>query len=464
MMMILKESQPNHRSRERGENGIFLVDSKSNECLAYEQMCSERPSAHTSFDIETFCRVAQVDVRYDCLDCQIDICSPDVLALFTENFDYQNSRQDFVRGVLSSEILGSKIYCHFLQDEYAVRVRNTHLYDSVSKDILGRWAYPFVPDVNFMDFDQNYRLKRACVYMGEDVSLARSVVVGENVVLGHGSSVGAGTRISNSVIGPNCQIGRDCVIEGAYLWNAVVVADNCSIIGSILACNVVVKEKTTVKKGSIISFNAIIGPSAIIPEFSKITKVDINRLQEASDSFILDEDSTETKDKIWKSQDVLGAACNAFFYEEADCNSDDEELANDLKLARQFKSDYEAVVRNHSAYAESSSEEEEEDEETDFEDDHATSILFIANAIDFQKEAQETLKHAINSNYTVDNAVLELSALKFACNASFKDCCVSVVPILLGLIEEENILQSVQKVPLLSSNPLGTRKVGEIAS
>jgi hypothetical protein len=38
-------------------------------------------------------------------DCYIDICSPEVLLLFTDNFDYQHLRRDFVKGILSDEVL-----------------------------------------------------------------------------------------------------------------------------------------------------------------------------------------------------------------------------------------------------------------------------------------------------------------------------------------------------------------------
>ncbi len=38
-----------------------------------------------------------------------------VLYLFSDNFDYQNLRRDFVGGVLSEEELGNKLYVHELQ-------------------------------------------------------------------------------------------------------------------------------------------------------------------------------------------------------------------------------------------------------------------------------------------------------------------------------------------------------------
>lgn len=45
-----------------------------------------------------------VQLRTDLEDCFIDICAPEVLMLFTDNFDYQHLRRDFVKGLLSDEV------------------------------------------------------------------------------------------------------------------------------------------------------------------------------------------------------------------------------------------------------------------------------------------------------------------------------------------------------------------------
>ena len=37
-------------------------------------------------------------------DCYIDICSPEVLSLFTDNFDYQHLRRHFVKGLLLDDV------------------------------------------------------------------------------------------------------------------------------------------------------------------------------------------------------------------------------------------------------------------------------------------------------------------------------------------------------------------------
>jgi translation initiation factor eIF-2B subunit epsilon len=43
-----------------------------------------------------------VQLRYDLLDSQISVCSPEVLSLYKDNFDYLN-RDDFVKGILINE-------------------------------------------------------------------------------------------------------------------------------------------------------------------------------------------------------------------------------------------------------------------------------------------------------------------------------------------------------------------------
>lgn len=54
-------------------------------------------------------------VRTDLIDTNISICSPEVLLMFSDNFDYQSLKRDFVAGTLSEEELGKKIHCHILQ-------------------------------------------------------------------------------------------------------------------------------------------------------------------------------------------------------------------------------------------------------------------------------------------------------------------------------------------------------------
>lgn len=54
------------------------------------------------------------------------------------------------------------------RQEYAARVHNLRSYDAISRDVLARWAYPFVPDTNLAtrgDGPTHYTYTRGRVYM-----------------------------------------------------------------------------------------------------------------------------------------------------------------------------------------------------------------------------------------------------------------------------------------------------------
>ena len=48
-------------------------------------------------------------VRTDLQDCHVDICAPEVLYLFTDNFDFQHLRRDFVKNLLTDEVRKSAV-------------------------------------------------------------------------------------------------------------------------------------------------------------------------------------------------------------------------------------------------------------------------------------------------------------------------------------------------------------------
>jgi translation initiation factor eIF-2B subunit epsilon len=46
-------------------------------------------------------------------------------------------------------VITQAVFVHAaLQGEYAARIHNLRSFDAVSRDLLARWAFPFVPDTN----------------------------------------------------------------------------------------------------------------------------------------------------------------------------------------------------------------------------------------------------------------------------------------------------------------------------
>lgn len=70
-------------------------------------------------------------------DVHIAICSPSVLPLFSDNFDFQ-TKDDFVRGlIMNEEILGSTVYCHILKgNQYGGAVTSWRMYQALRLDQL----------------------------------------------------------------------------------------------------------------------------------------------------------------------------------------------------------------------------------------------------------------------------------------------------------------------------------------
>jgi translation initiation factor eIF-2B subunit epsilon len=79
----------------------------------------------------------------------VDICSPDLLIKYSDNFDYQDMRRfddvriltfvsdtirecrDFIVNEITNIELGSHIYCWTLEDEYAARVMDLKTYHTI---------------------------------------------------------------------------------------------------------------------------------------------------------------------------------------------------------------------------------------------------------------------------------------------------------------------------------------------
>jgi len=99
--------------------------------------------------------------------------------LFTENFDYQSIRHDFLPGILQSDLLSSTIHVHFAGSGYAARVSDTLSYDAVSRDVLSRRTWPLVPDGNLPGSGlwegkkEGYELRRMGVYVTRSTVLSR---------------------------------------------------------------------------------------------------------------------------------------------------------------------------------------------------------------------------------------------------------------------------------------------------
>lgn len=272
MTMVLREAGTNHRTKAQSTNPVFIIDPSKNRCLHFEQMPGKDQTHYVSIDPELLSNNQELEIRADLIDTGIDICTPEVLALWSDNFDFQAPRKGFLHSVLKDyELNGKTIHTHITSEHYAARVRNLHAYDSVSRDIVSRWAYPICPDSNLLQ-GQSYRLQKGNIYKEDGVVLARDCVINPKTVIGRGTSVGDGSVISNSIIGRHCHIGRGVKIEGAYIWDYASIGDGCIVKRSIVANEASVGKRCIVEDGALISYGVRIGEGVTVQGESRITR------------------------------------------------------------------------------------------------------------------------------------------------------------------------------------------------
>ncbi|VVT50007.1 uncharacterized protein SAPINGB_P002554 [Magnusiomyces paraingens] len=255
MTMVLREASANHRTRAKDGAGLFVIAEPSGQCVRYES--APHDLGTVEIDSEALADFETLSLRNDLIDCHIDICTPDVPALFTENFDYNDLRMDFVKGILTSELLGKTIYTHIVDNQYSARVESYQTYDAVSRDVISRYAYPLTPEYNLLD-DQSFRHHFGHIYKEDGVVLAQSCVIGPQSVIGSGTFIGERTQVLQSVVGRRCRVGEGVRLEGAYLWEDVVVEDGAIVERAVVGSGAVIRSGVRVGSGAVVSFGEVV--------------------------------------------------------------------------------------------------------------------------------------------------------------------------------------------------------------
>jgi translation initiation factor eIF-2B subunit epsilon len=260
-----------HRAKSTAVTPVFVNNPRNSRILHYAEMTPVDERKYIDLPVEVLME-PEFEMRSDLIDTGIDIYTPDALALWSESFDAEKPRNQFLHNILKDyELNGKTIHIEIVEDSYAARVSTLQFYDAVSKDIMGRWTLPMVPDNNWVA-DQKYHRGAGGVIKEDGVILARSCKLGKRTIVGRATSIGDGTIISNSIIGRRCQIGKDVIIENAYIWDDVVIEDGAHVKKSIIASEAVIKKGAIVEDGALISFSVRIGENTTVKAAERITR------------------------------------------------------------------------------------------------------------------------------------------------------------------------------------------------
>lgn len=427
MTMLYKKQSVTSPLRALDSDLVVAIDTENDQVVLYDDYLDQ---SHVEFPTVFFKEHSAIKFHYDLLDCHIDLCSPDILVQFSDNFDYLNIRRDFVANEVQNYELGNKLHAEIIIKEYAARVHDPRTYHSVCMDILERWTYPMVPDNNFLD-TTSYSHRRHGMYKESNVTVARSTKIGENTMIGSGSVLEKHSQLSRGIIGRNCSIGQGVTITGSCLWDNVTVEPNVTIRDSIICDNVVIKQGAIIERGCILSFGVVIGENCHVKEFSKITtegKVFDGFSDDEQDEMICTDDSTVVGEhgqgRMWTLEEE----------EFSDCDIEDP---NELQVfqMRQLKSTLlgcSEVLEERAAYwdeYDGSSSSDGDDSVTDFEIESPQAR--------FMRVVSEMVVSGDKSAHDLDNIFLEIKSFKFAQDRSFVDCIEAIVPTLMSIAQTD---------------------------
>ncbi|KAJ6917819.1 translation initiation factor eIF-2B subunit epsilon [Populus alba x Populus x berolinensis] len=446
MTMVIKQSKLSpitHQSR-LGTDELFLaIDPQTKQLLFYEEK-NDNLRGIIPLDNALLGDNPSICLHNDKQDCYIDICSQEVLSLFTDNFDYQHLRRHFVKGLLVDDIMGYKIFTHEIHSSYAARIDNYRSYDTISKDIIQRWTYPFVPDVMFSGNSATH-LEREGMYRASEIEQSRSAHIGPFTVIGKGTRIGNNSNISNSVIGKGCSIGSNVSITGSYIWDSVTIEDGCDIRHAIICDGVVIKSGAVLEPGVVLSFKVVIGQQFIVPSYSKVSLYQQPTVEDSDEELEYADNSSGTVDSsITCTMDTLNREMmsetpasqlgpGGVGHVWSICEGGHEEEwrhsvapipADKLAEATQsLEDDLEFLNLDGNALS-TSGELKPGRNGTDSEDDDAEDSR--DDSIYYEKEVEATFLRAVNENIKVPDVILEMNSLRLSYNMTSADCAGAI--------------------------------------
>ncbi|KMZ07755.1 translation initiation factor eIF-2B subunit epsilon [Drosophila simulans] len=266
--LVFKECANNVRT---GNEVLIAVDRRNDRLHYHQRLRMHHKENRYQIPLDVFLGNSCVALHHNLLDPQIAIGSPSMLSLFNDNFDFQ-TRDDFVRGLLiNEELLDSRIYVALLPAaQYAHKVNNWPAYQLVSRDIINRWAYPFVPDIGLYKLQQEYVFHKDNIYKSPEAQVSKVALL-QNVVIEAGSHVDSGSVIGDSVIGANCRIGKNCRLTNAFLMAGVTVMDNCRLEHCVVGEEAIINEDCDVSAG------CVLGAKSVLPAKTTLAKTLITR-------------------------------------------------------------------------------------------------------------------------------------------------------------------------------------------
>ncbi|EFP76227.2 hypothetical protein PGT21_007694 [Puccinia graminis f. sp. tritici] len=396
-------------------------------------------------------------MRSDLESVGIDLCSVEVPQLFTENFDYQLVRPDFVHGILTSDLLGKTILCEVVKEsenlgsgvKWATLVGDVKTYDRAARGIIARRSQPFVLDQTRLEGHPVFSQRRGMIYIGKDVDLAPESKIGNSTCLAPSCAISHRAEIRQSFIGSSSIVGERSQVEDSYIFDHVTIGSNTRIKNSIIGSNVTIKADCVIEEG------CLLGNGVIIGNGTELRGVNVG-LSGPNGSCKLE--GPGSVGVVWpRIEDSIGTTNN-----NPSDDSDDEEGNIDirnLKFARLG-----ATYQNqdldspNSSTTSLSSISSNASSSRSANIQNIESIGEVGSTQDFVVECVRSLERAFEEDHTVENATIELKTLRMASNVPQSQVRKIVFARVLTLVQHD--LPKLNKWIKLIKNMMNTATHG----
>lgn len=221
----------------------IAVDAKSGTLVKYSNSISEGGlSIDVNAEHANLQNGGQMNIYSDVMDVGLDICSPEILVEFRENFYFSHVRA-YVQEKLDggeAEVFGNRMFAHLTDSscgEYAARVTSLASLSQTTLDILNGWMTPIAPYAS-----NSYKKQKP------DTIHDQQNYYTDRVILGSSVSVGDSSAIFESVIGNDVTIGSEVTISRCVIADGCVIGDRCDLFCSIVDQDCRVQNDCTIPR------------------------------------------------------------------------------------------------------------------------------------------------------------------------------------------------------------------------
>ncbi|CAF0972451.1 unnamed protein product [Brachionus calyciflorus] len=452
-------------------------------------------SGYQGGSVDTVLHLKKIQNRNDLVESQIYMCSPYVLHMFTDNFDYESMR-DFVHGVLADEeVSGYTIYIDEFKQKYGAHfslINSLNSYYNETMKLLQR--------VDLV-LDYYTRVKYRRLLDSINVHLAKNSTMPtsnskfmRNVFVDSNTKIGENCHLVNCFIGSNCLIGDNVKLTNCIIWPNSKIGSSTIINGSWLGSNCKIGNDVHVPENTLFSDYCKVKNNTKITERAVYYTKEAEKLkakQKTTDSHTDDEkDKIENLTKNFQNLNLDVSESNYVKYilnnkaltetddegddefsdedydneeEEDDASvssarSEEQNIRNDTSKNNHFlvlrkrvrkESRSESRLRKQNQYCSdldmscmSSNELDSSSDEDDFDRDDSDieneSEDEETNAHEdetetFFKEVVSLLRSALKENLESSNVILEINSRKHANGIQIDDVCYYLAKAVLDL-------------------------------